>query len=259
MYLFSKIRLNTVVVPALALLIINMLLASCTSTVKMVTDERLLKEPLTVNGTNGNMIRQKIDFGSYRTIKVRRSAWKTNSSYSGIPEIFTVAFERSKQTIQFDMEDADRRTSQVDCLDMTNTKDFVLGSNPNSLINIIGDVAGVGGKNIEVYRAIIKVDNEYPWFLELDHVRFNTYKTRYVATLKQGDKTYKLIPIQQIQGKKGPVTVGTVGVEIRNDNDEPVAALSFIGKPQVSFNTQDPAERFLLANACTALLVHNPR
>ena len=231
------------------------MLQSCTSTVQMVTDQRLLDSPLTVKGTNGNMIKQKISFGEYKTTSVRRSAWKSQAGYTGVPEVFTVAFEKTKQTIRFQLTDG-IHSSYADCLDISRSKQYVTGNNPNSLLNIATDLATYPYNERHVYRAIINTnDNNGPWTLEIDDVQFHMPNTTYKGILKRGNQTYTVVPIQKVKGKDRDVRIGTIGFEIKNNGGLAVAAVSQIGKPTVYLNTENSSEKFLLANACTALLV----
>lgn len=69
---------------------------------------------------------------------------------------------------------------------------------------------------------------------------------------------YTLKPVTQILNKKGEATnmlFGSIGFEILNKKNQPVAALSTINKGQVYFNNVTLKEKFLLANICAAILL----
>ena len=70
---------------------------------------------------------------------------------------------------------------------------------------------------------------------------------------------YTLAAVTQMLNKKGDVVqmpFGAMGIEIRDKQGRPMAAVNLADKGTVYF-TRDlsPAEKFLMANICTALLL----
>jgi hypothetical protein len=57
-------------------------------------------------------------------------------------------------------------------------------------------------------------------------------------------------------GKKGILPVGSIGFEIRNKSGMGLAAVPLMDNGKVYISSTDTKERFLLANACTAILLH---
>ncbi len=81
--------------------------------------------------------------------------------------------------------------------------------------------------------------------------------TGYLA--KSKTEYYSIVPVtkMEIKGKPGNILAGSVGFEFRDAQGRPVAAVSFINKGMVFLGKQTAEERFLLANACTALLLQD--
>ena len=82
---------------------------------------------------------------------------------------------------------------------------------------------------------------------------------QYVGFLaKSKDDYYTIHPITSVEknGKKGILPFGSVGFEIRNKAGVALAAVSLIDNGAVYISSTEPKERFLLANACSALLLH---
>jgi hypothetical protein len=69
---------------------------------------------------------------------------------------------------------------------------------------------------------------------------------------------YTIKPVYSIRSKKGKsvnTILGSVGFEFRNKDGKPVAAVSLMDQGIVYLDNVSEEERFLLANACAALLL----
>ena len=61
--------------------------------------------------------------------------------------------------------------------------------------------------------------------------------------------------VKSKNGKTGKMPFGSAGFIIRSKEGKPVAAVSIIDKGVIYLMDADPAERLLLASACTSLLL----
>lgn len=227
-------------------------------------------ETWTVKGRQGLMIKQKLSFGSYATQSVKRSWTRGSDAFAGwawgrpgyedYSRIIGVEYSQRKQSVRFTLADADRRESHALCVTRTQSKNFVIGRNPNSLFNIGLDLLGVGGAADNLFWvSIFLKDEERPWEMILDNEAAQRYSRTYSGIIARSRDEYLTIhPIYQLQGKNGQAVslpAGSVGFEIRSREGEPLAAVSLIDNGIVYIREKDPARRFLLANICTALLL----
>ncbi|HWR31970.1 MAG TPA: hypothetical protein VN451_00475, partial [Chitinophagaceae bacterium] len=74
---------------------------------------------------------------------------------------------------------------------------------------------------------------------------------------KSKDEYYTIVPVNkmEIKVKTGATLMGSIGFEFHNKEGKTVAAVSMIDKGMIYLGKTNPEERFLLANACTALLL----
>jgi hypothetical protein len=102
-----------------------LLLSGCTPFKISVSDElRSNHDEYTVEGRQGILIKEKLNFGEYRTTGVKRSWTKGNSSRSGIGwggtaqyewvNIISTEYINKRQTVNFSLSDG-RNYSEVFC------------------------------------------------------------------------------------------------------------------------------------------------
>jgi hypothetical protein len=227
-------------------------------------------EEFSVKGRQGIMIKQKLSFGNYRTVSVKRS-WTKGSSYfagwaTGRPgyndyeRVIGTEYSQRKQTIRFEMTDDKGNESSFFCLSMAKEKDFMIGNNPNSLINILLDISGKGDLSENTYWTKIFINNQSrSWEMLLDNEAVQRNSKSYTGIVAQSrDNYYTIHPVYKITGKNDKVytmPVGSVGFELRNKEGKPVAAVSVIDKGAVYLNSADPGEKFLVSNICAAILL----
>lgn len=227
-------------------------------------------EEFSVKGRQGIMIKQKLSFGNYRTVSVKRS-WTKGSSYfagwaTGRPgyndyeRVIGTEYSQRKQTIRFEMTDDKGNESSVFCLSMAKEKDFMIGNNPNSLINILLVISGKGDLSENTYWTKIFINNQSrSWEMLLDNEAVQRNSKSYTGIVAQSrDNYYTIHPVYKITGKNDKVytmPVGSVGFELRNKEGKPVAAVSVIDKGAVYLNSADPGEKFLVSNICAAILL----
>jgi len=249
------------------------ILAGSCSPVKMsVSDElKTSTDEYIVKGKNGTRIKQKIVFGEYATTNIKRSWTKGNSSRTGIGyggtaqqewvNIISMEYINKKQTIRFNLSEGNN-LSEVYCVSRFNAKELEIGRNPNSLLNIGMDILGIDGRSSSTYYVQIYTPGieERPWEMVIDNQRSQAKPKEYIGYLaKSSTEYYSIVPVTklEIKNKSGSILAGSVGFEFRDAQGRPVAAVSQIDNGMVFLRKTDAGERFLLANACTALLLQD--
>lgn len=225
------------------------------------------KEELAVKGRNGFFIKEKLSFGEFKTTSVKRS-WNKGSSWGfGAPvpndwvERLNVEFVRRKQTVRFSLADANGNESEVTAFSKVRWTDLSIGNNPNSVVNIIGDLLQVGDAGTNTYAVrIFPARNEQPWEMVIDNNAAQRKAKTYTGLLAKSKSDYYIIaPVYQLRNKQGKAVNlplgGSVGFEFRKPGGETVAAVSLIDNGVVYFNHLSKNEKFLLANAAAALLL----
>lgn len=252
-------------------LVLSVIFTACGSAkIALDNNEWGKAEEFAVKGRQGIMINQKLSFGSYHTVSVKRS-WTKGSSYfagwaSGRPgyddyeRVIGTEYSQRKQTIRFEMTDDKGNESSVFCLSRAREKDFMIGNNPNSLINILLDISGKGDISENTFWIKIFINNQSrSWEMLLDNEAAQRNSKSYTGVVAQSrDNYYTIHPIFKMTGKNQKVytmPVGSVGFELRNKEGKPVAAVSAIDKGSVYLNSTDPGEKFLLSNICAAILL----
>lgn len=246
----------------LASLLFASFFSSCT-TVKIALDESQWpeKKEYAVTSRKPLFKQQKLTFGDYQTREVKRSWTKgtqgTSGFYIGNAGIATNHITK-KQKFHFKLQDpALNQTSEVNCATNIRIKDLVIG-NPESGLNTMLDFLSIGiDTDNQFYAEILPGTDTQPWKLILDNRAIQISRNYAGSLMQSAENYYTIVPVNKVQGKYGPVTfpIGSVGYEIRNKKNEPVAAISLIDKGTVYLKEVPPAEKFLLANACAALLL----
>lgn len=258
-----------------ASLVVFSFLTSCTSTVRMAltgNEWQQNKHELAVEGRNKAFKKQVLKFGNYETVELKRSWTKGTSSTSGFgmggtiyePNYF-YKFEHidKKQTYRFKLKDANNNLSETTCATKVHAKDFTLGNNPNSGVNVLLDVFGKGIESENNFYARIVTDPNKPaWELLLDNQAAQISKQYAGSLMQSAGDYYTIVPVSKLMGKNGPVDfpfpMGAVGFEFRNEAGEAVAAVSLIDKGMVYLRDIPADQQFVLANACAAILLQQP-
>ena len=236
-------------------------LSSCVSSVKMALNESQWQQKKEYAVTDHKPLfkQQTLAFGDYKTQEVKRS-WtkgtKGSTGFSiGAASVY-VDHLTKKQTFRFKLQDG-AQTSETYCATNIKAKDLVLGT-PNSAFNQVLDLLTIGiESDNQFYAKIIPDPNAQPWELFLDNKAAQRSKTYAGSLMQSPENYYSIVPVNMLQGKNGPVALpfGAVGFEFRNMQNQPVAAVSIIDKGVVYLNGVSAEEKFLLANACAALLL----
>jgi hypothetical protein len=218
-------------------------------------------EQLDVRGRQGLLIRQKLVFGPYRSLQVRRSGIRSTEGFSGMPGLFWVSHMEGRQSIRFSLTNGSD-TSRVLAVSRVAAEDFIIGhGRPPALqasVNLLHNLHGGGHNNYSV--AIYQHQQDtVPWELYLDHTAVQLRRRDYTGFLSRGDVYYTIVPLWQVRrkGRVRELPAGIAGFEIRNAAAEPLAAVELMsGNGMVYLAPVPEDERFLLANACAALLLH---
>lgn len=224
-----------------------------------VSDELKSGRELSVKGRNGIMINQKLSFGEYKTEKISRS-WTEGSNYNlGPMKALWANYSAKRQSIHFTLKDSANNKAEVFCLTKVSAEDYSVGRNPNSIVNIMADVLGVGGKSDSKFAVSIFTNKDgNAWELLLDNESAQRNSKNYVGYLAQNKENYYTIhPVTSVEkdGKKSNLPFGAAGFEIRNKEGKSLAAISLMDNGQVYLANVGSREKFLLANACAAILL----
>ena len=222
------------------------------------------KEEYKVEGKKGIFSKEKLQFGEFHTTKVKRS-WTRGTSDKGslkddYTKLISVDYISRKQTIHFSLTDDANRNSEVFCVSNFNTSEVQVGDRPNSIFNIgIDVVRSLLSQPDDKYYVQIYLKDQSPWELLVDNVQSQMKPKEYVGYLSHGkDNYYTIVPVRHMEGKDGKpqaILFGAVGFEFRNKEGAPVAAVSKIDRGIVYLQNMSAEEKFLLANACAALVL----
>lgn len=224
------------------------------------------REELAVKGRNGFLIKQKLSFGEFKTTTVKRS-WTKGSSWGfavGFPdwvEQVGIEFSRRKQTVRFHLTDASGNEAQVTALAKARWTDLTIGRNPNSALNIIGDLLQIGDAGTSTYAVRIATSQHAePWEMIIDNNASQRNAKVYKGVLAKGKSDYYIItPVYKLMNKQRNAVAlpfgGSVGFEFQKSGGGTVAAVSLIDNGVVYFNKVSKDEKFLLASAAAALLL----
>lgn len=221
-------------------------------------------------GRNGIFINQKLSFGDFSTLMVDRS-WTKGSSVTtgftqGIPtdeqykKLLTTDKINKNQTLFFSLQDSAGLRGSAYCATNVEIKNFIIGNNPNSAINIFGDLLGINDSGSNTfYTLIYDAQATTRWELLLDNEAAQRNPKSYAGYLiRTADDYYMIKPYSKVKSRKGKIGMmpfGSAGFEIRTKDGEPVAAVSLIDNGVVYLKASSAEERMLLATVCAALLL----
>lgn len=223
-----------------------------------------------VKGKNGIFKKENLTFGEYKSVAVDRSWTRgtevTSGLTQGIPtdefykKIITKDHIDKKQFLYFSLADKSGLQSQAYCMTQLQAKDFNIGNSDVSTFNLLLDLAGPGVSSSNVSRArIYDGVSGYGWDLLMDNQASQAKPKKYVGYLARNDQEYYTVTptsnVKSKNGKTGKMPFGSAGFIIRDQEGNPVAAVSIIDNGVIYLMDTDPAERLLLASACTALLL----
>ncbi len=255
----------------LIFILVMLFYVSC-SPVKIAVEHQNWKSPeeYEVKGRQGILIKQKLSFGEYKTNSVKRSWTKGRDNFAGwawgqtgyedYATIIGMRYAERKQALNFALSDAVGNESSVFCINRAAAKDFVIGANPTSKLNMLLEIQGARNRseNIYITRIYLK-DERDPYEMMIDNIAVQMDSKTWTGVVAQSrEKFYTIHPVYKTIGKNEKVytmIAGSIGFEIRNSSGIPVAAISMVDNGKVYFNTSDKNERFLMANIASALLL----
>lgn len=266
--------INTMKQSYIVLVTIGIALLSACSSVKLSLqgDAWNDKESIPVKGRGIAFIKEKLSFGNYATSYVKRS-WTRggNSKYGigtgmpGTPEyanIISVGYIDKKQTLRFGLTDGTANQSDVFAVANFNAREIQIGKNENSLLNIALDIFQQAKKpSTSMYYVQMYLNKEEtPWQLIHDNYTSQQPVKNYIGYLaKSKNHYYQIVPITSVENNKGKIMnmpFGANGFAFLTKEGQPLAAVSLLDRGTVYFAKDIlPEEKFLLANAATALLM----
>jgi hypothetical protein len=227
-------------------------------------------ERLDVKGRQGWTLNEKLTFGDYRTVSLKRSWTKGSGAFAGwtaykpgyteIENRIGLEYSQRKQTVRFELTDAKQQESSVFCVTKVKSFNFVADKNPNSVVGEVNSILEIGDDWQNGYWVNIYLrDGDKPWEMVINNNDAQRDRKNYTGFLALDRHTYYTIkPVYTITNQKGKevkTIAGSVGFEFLNKEGKAVAAVSTMDEGIVYFERLPESEKFLLANACAALLL----
>ena len=246
------------------------LLGSCKSPEPALKGDWTSIEKMEVSGRNGWTFNEHLSFGHYRTVTVKRSWTKGSGAFAGwtvykpgyteIEKVIGIDYNQRKQKLRFEMTDVHHNQSAVFCMTEVKSANFIIGHNPNSVVNTFSDLLEIGDDLKNAFWVNIYLKNsDRPWEMIIDNNDAQEKRKTYIGFLALDRRTYYLIkPIYSVKNRKGDavnILGGSFGFEFQDRNGRPLAAVSLIDRGLVYMQDLPADEKFLLANACAALLM----
>ena len=246
------------------------LLVSCKSPEPALKGDWSSIQKLEVKGRNGWAFNEHLSFGNYRTVTVKRSWTKGSGAFAGwtvykpgyneIEKVIGIDYNQRKQKLRFEMTDSQNNESAVFCVTEVKSANFIIGHNPNSVVNTVSDLLEIGDDFKNGFWVNIYLKNsDRPWEMMIDNNDAQEKRKTYTGFLALDRRTYYVIkPIYSLKNKKGDavnILGGSFGFEFQDRNGTPLAAVSLMDKGIVYLQDIPDDEKFLLANACAALLM----
>lgn len=246
---------------------------NCTPAKMALTDSSWTnKQEYPVDGRRSIFTKERMTFGEYHTTAVKRSWTKGTSARSGwtvgnptdahFENIISVEYINKRQTLRFEMADDKGNQSEVFCVSKFDAEDLQIGNRPNDMVNIATELLlKTDNSDSKYYVQLYTNKGRGPWQLMFDNQEWQARPKHYKGIVAlDKENYYTLVPVTQMQrkdGTAGNMPFGAIGLEIRNKENLPVAAVSFIDKGVVYLSDVPADERFLLANICAALLMQD--
>jgi hypothetical protein len=171
-----------------------------------------------------------------------------------------IDYSQRKQSVRFELADSKEQESAVFCVTKVKSANFVINNNPNSAVGEVNSILEIGDDWQNGYWVNIYLkSSERPWEMVIDNNDAQRQRKNYTGFLAIDRNNYYTIkPVYTIRNSKGKsvnTIAGSIGFEFRNKEGKPVAAVSLIDRGVVYLDKLPDDEKFLLANACAALLL----
>lgn len=231
---------------------------------KLVTGEPLnsQQQMYAVKGRMGLLIKQKMSFGDYKTVMVKRSAIRKWTGVDGFPGMIWTEHMQGRQSIHFRLTNG-KDTSDIMAVSRVSARDLLIGTAdgnkrlPGSIVALFKSTE-ISNNNYSV--SIVNKRGEEPWELFLDNTEAQIRRKRPAGYIRRGEDYYTIEPVWQVKKKNGqavPMPFGSAGFEIINRDGNVVAAVSLLDKGDVYLGPGTEDERLLYANACAAMLLQS--
>ncbi|MGB8192102.1 MAG: hypothetical protein WCF67_09300, partial [Chitinophagaceae bacterium] len=160
------------------------------------------KQELSVKGRQGILINQKLSFGEFKTLSVKRSWTRGGSTFAGwawgrpgyndYSTVIGTEYSKRKQTVRFELTDDKANESSVFCITKAYSQDFVIGKNPNSLLNVAMDILRIEDASENMFWVKLYMKNdEQPWEMVIDNESSQAESKTYTGIVTQSrDKYY---------------------------------------------------------------------
>jgi hypothetical protein len=234
------------------------LMVSCSTPHLAVEGLETEKETYDVKGRQGWLLNQHLSFGSYQSSKVNRSWTKGSGFLAGISDVVWAGYERKKQTFRFGLNDASSNKSEVFAITKLEGRDITIGGDKVENGAVTNGIFGIELSSSNNFAATITVNAGDPWELIVNNELAQERPSEVAGTLRQSKENYyEIVPVRNFErnGKSHKVIAGSIGYEFRNRLGQTVAAVSLLDNGRVYFGNISNEEKFLLANACAALLL----
>lgn len=244
--------------------------ASCTSPRVALTEPGWGQpEAMRVKGRNSIFVRQKMSFGEYYTSNVKRSWVKGNSGNFSIGKdegsadfrnIIGFEYINRRQTMNFSMNNGSGASSDVYAVTKFKSRDLVFGDT-RTWKNISIDLKRLNGdKDGNLFYVQVYTNGDTrPWQMVVDNDATQRHPRKYTGRIARDEEEYFLKPITKMEnGRSAPASVpfGALGYSFFRADGTPVAAVSMMENGEVYFGRQaTEEEKFLMANACAAILL----
>ncbi|HSF46352.1 MAG TPA: hypothetical protein VLA58_10090, partial [Chitinophagaceae bacterium] len=198
-------------------------------------------ERLDVKGRQGWMLNEKLSFGDYRTVSLKRSWTKGSGAFAGwtaykpgyveIENRIGLEYSQRNQSVKFELTDANQRESAVFCVTKVKSFNFIVDKNPNPAVGEVNSILEVGDDWQNGYWVNIYLkDNDNPWEMVINNNDAQRDRKNYTGFLALDRHNYYTIkPVYKIVNNKGKALstiAGSVGFEFLNKEGKAVAAVS---------------------------------
>lgn len=231
---------------------------------KIATGEPLhsQQQEMPAKGRMGILIKQKLSFGNYHTTMVKRSAIRKWSGINGFVGMIWTEHMEGRQSIHFRLTN-DTDTSDVMTVTNVRSNDLLIGSPtgqrriPGQLVSIFRST-DITQNNYSV--SIVTRKGDEPWELFLDNSEAQIRRKQAAGYITRGNDYYTIEPVWRVEKKNGKIVdmpFGSPGFEIKDKDNNVMAAVSLIDNGKVYLGPGTEEEKFLFANACAALLLQS--
>ena len=236
--------------PTVTILALCIIAASCSAPRLVLTggtDD--LKETYPVKGASGIMQTQELNFGDYHTTSIRYAVAQ-NGYLPAPPENVSWATHASgQQSIYYHLTGAWGLSADAYCVTGLDEEDVAAVKGANSVINKISALTGLQLPAGNMFAAILKTAGHHAsWQMFTGAGPAQTTGWHLAGYMARDSDNYYTIYATGSNMK-------AAGYEFRNRANQTVAVVSLQHKEVVVLAHVAAEEKFLLANACTAILL----